>query len=67
MMIKFTSVGNAMMELWLNPSAISSVLHPTDKERDMGIGAKVYITGEDAPWLVSESVREVVNLIEGVS
>lgn len=67
MMIKLTSAGNAMMELWLNTTVISSVFQPTENERDMGIGAKVYITGEDSPWLVAESVRKVVNLIEGVS
>jgi hypothetical protein len=65
MMIKLTSAGNAMMELWLNTTAISSVFQPNEEERDIGIGAKVYITGEDLPWLVAESVREVVNLIEG--
>ena len=67
MMIKLTSAGNAMMELWLNTTVISSVFQPTENERDMGIGAKVYITGEDSPWLVAESVREVVDLIERAS
>lgn len=68
MMIKLTAAGNAKMELWLNTNAISSVFQPAENERDMGIGAKVYITGEESsPWLVAESVRKVVNLIEGVS
>lgn len=66
MMIKFTAAGNEMMELWLNTTVISSVFQPSGKEQDMGIGAKIYITGEEAPWLVAESVREVVNLIEAV-
>lgn len=67
MMIKLTAAGNEMMELWLNTSAISSVLDPSGQEQDMGIGAKIYITGEEnSPWLVRESVREVVNLIVGV-
>lgn len=68
MMIKLTAAGNEMMELWLNATAISSVFQPSGQEQDMGIGAKIYITGEEnSPWLVSESVREVVNLIAGVS
>ncbi len=67
MMIHLNSVASGGKELWLNPSAISSVLEPSDQEQDMGIGAKIYITGEDSPWLVAESVREVVSLIEGAS
>ena len=68
MMIKLSSVDvSEPLELWLNTSAISSVLQPNIQERDRGIGAKIYITGEEFPWLVAESVREVVNLIEGVS
>lgn len=67
MMIKLTAAVNEMAELWLNTTAISSVFQPSDLEQDMGIGAKIYITGEESPWLVAESVREVVNLIEGVS
>lgn len=64
MMIKLSTMDR---ELWLNTTAISSVFQPSGQEQDMGIGAKIYITGEDYPWLVDESVREVVNLIEGVS
>lgn len=66
MMIKLSTMDSDPKELWLNTSAISSVFQPDEKERDMGIGAKVYITGENLPWLVAESVREVVNLIAGV-
>lgn len=68
MMIKLSAVDvSEPLELWLNTSAISSVLQPNSKEQDRGIGAKVYITGEDSPWLVRESVREVVDLIERAS
>ena len=68
MMIKLTSAGNAMMELWLNTATISSVFQPSEDERDIGIGEKIYITGEEnTPWLVAESVREVVDLIERAS
>lgn len=67
MMIKLTTMDRDPKELWLNTSAISSVLEPSGQEQDMGIGAKIYITGEEnVPWLVRESVREVVNLIVGV-
>lgn len=66
MMIKLSTTDSNPRELWLNTSAISSVLQPSNQEQDMGIGAKIYITGEEsAPWLVAESVREVINLIEG--
>lgn len=67
MMIKLTFAGNAMMELWLNTTAISSVFQPSGQEQDMGIGSKIYVIGDESPWLVAESVREVVNLIAGVS
>lgn len=67
MMIKLSTMDSDPKALWLNTSAISSVLEPSGQEQDMGIGAKIYITGEEAsPWLVRESVRRVVNLIEGV-
>lgn len=66
MMIKLSTMDSEPLELWLNTSAISSVIQPNIRERDRGIGAKIYITGEESPWLVSESVREVVNLIAGV-
>lgn len=65
MMIKLCAMDDK--ELWLNTSAISSVLEPSGQEQDMGIGAKIYITGEDSPWLVRESVSRVIHLIEGVS
>lgn len=68
MMIKLTAAGNEMMELWLNTAAISSVFQPSGKEQDMGIGSKIYITGEEnSPWLVREPVTHVIHLIEGVS
>ena len=68
MMIKLSAVDvSEPLELWLNTSAISSVLQPNIRERDRGIGTKIYITGdENSPWLVRESVREVVDLIAGV-
>ena len=67
MMIKLSTMDKDPTELWLNTSAISSVLEPSGQEQDMGVGAKIYITGEEnSPWLVAESVREVVNLIAGV-
>lgn len=68
MMIKLSNTDINPRELWLNTSAISSVLQPTKNELDIGVGAKVYITGEESsPWLVAESVREVINLIDGAS
>lgn len=67
MMIKLSTVDvSEPLELWLNTSAISSVIQPTKNERDVGAGAKVYITGKAFPWFVAESVRKVINLIEGV-
>lgn len=67
MMIKLSTMDSDPKELWLNTSAISSVLQPSDQEQDIGIGAKVYITGEEScPWLVRESVTRVIHLIEGV-
>lgn len=67
MMIKLSAMDSDPKELWLNTSLISSVLEPSGQEQDMGIGAKIYITGEEnVPWLVRESVREVVDLIVGV-
>lgn len=66
MMIKLSAVDvSEPLELWLNTSAISSVLQPSGQEQDIGIGDKIYITGENLPWLVAESAREVVNLIGG--
>lgn len=68
MMIKLSTIDSDPQELWLQTSAISSVLQPSGQEQDIGIGAKVYITGEEkAPWLVAESAREVVDLIERAS
>lgn len=67
MMIKLTTMDSDPQELWLNTSAISSVLQPNGQEQDIGIGAKIYITGEKLPWLVRESVREVIDLIERAS
>lgn len=68
MMIKLSAVDvSEPLELWLNTSAISSVLQPNSRERDRGIGAKIYITGEESPWLVRESISRVIHLIEGVS
>lgn len=69
MMIKLSAVDiSEPLELWLNTSAISSVLQPSILDRDRGIGAKIYITGdENSPWLVRESVSRVIHLIEGVS
>lgn len=68
MMIKLSEVGSDPNEVWLNTSLISSVLEPSGQEQDMGIGAKIYIIGEeDVPWLVRESVREVIDLIERAS
>lgn len=68
MMIKLSAIDvSEPLELWLNTSAISSVIQPNIRERDRGIGAKIYITGEESPWLVSESVREVIDLIERAS
>ena len=66
-MIKLTTMDRDSKELWLNTSAISSVLEPSVLEHDMGVGAKIYITGEESPWLVRESVSRVIHLIEGVS
>lgn len=67
MMIKLTTMDRDPKELWLNTSAISSVLEPSGQEQDMGIGAKIYITGEEnSAWLVRESVSRVIHLIEGV-
>ena len=65
MMIKLCTIDDK--ELWLNTSAISSVLEPIGQEQDMGVGAKIYITGEESPWMVLESVSRVIHLIEGVS
>ena len=68
MMIKLSAMDSDPTELWLNTSLISSVLEPIGLEQDMGIGAKIYITGEEnVPWLVRESVSRVIHLIEGVS
>lgn len=67
MMIKLSTMDSDPQELWLNTSAISSVLQPNGQEQDIGIGAKIYITGEELPWLVRESVSRVIHLIEGVS
>lgn len=66
-MIKLSTMDSDPQELWLNTSAISSVLQPNGQEQDIGIGAKIYITGEELPWLVRESVSRVIHLIEGVS
>lgn len=67
MMIKLSTMDSDPKELWLNTSAISSVLQPTENERDMGIGAKIYITGEENyPWLVREPVSRVIHLVEGL-
>lgn len=68
MMIKLSTMDKDPTELWLNTSAISSVLQPSGQEQDMGVGAKIYITGEEnSPWLVRESVSRVIHLIEGFS
>lgn len=68
MMIKLSTMDSGPKELWLNTSAISSVLEPSGQEQDMGVGAKIYITGEESsPWVVRESVSRVIHLIEGVS
>ena len=68
MMIKLTTMDRDPKELWLNTSAISSVLEPSGLEQDIGIGAKIYITGEEkSSWLVRESVSRVIHLIEGFS
>lgn len=67
MMIKLSTIDSDPKELWLNTSAISSVLQPSGQEQDMGIGAKIYIIGEEnSPWAVRESVSRVIHLIEGV-
>lgn len=66
MMIKLTAVDSALRELWLNTLAISGVLQPSRSEQEVGIGAKVYITGENDPWFVQDSVSRVVQLIDGV-
>ena len=67
MMIKLTNGWDNVkdQELWLNTHTISGVLQPTEQEEKRGIGAKIYITGEESPWAVRESVREVVDLIAG--
>lgn len=68
MMIKLSTMDSDPRELWLNTSAISSVIQPSGQEQDMEIGAKIFITGEEnCPWLVRESVREVIDLIERAS
>lgn len=64
MMIKLRAIDDR--ELWLNKAAISIVLKPSAQELDMGLGAKIYLTDEDSPWFVQDSVDRVIHLIEGV-
>lgn len=59
MFIKLTNSIN-QNPLHLNAKAISSV---TTSDRMGDNGARVFITGEDAPWYVSESVEEVMDRI----
>ena len=59
MFIKLTNRMN-QNPLHLNTKAISSV---TTSDRTNDNGARVFITGEDAPWYVSESVEEVMDRI----
>lgn len=67
MMIKLSTMDVDPKELWLNTSAISSVLQPSGQEQNAGVGAKIYITGEvSPPWMARESVTRVIHLIAGV-
>lgn len=50
-------------DLYLNTKAISSVTASDRRDDD---GSRVYITGEDAPWYVSETVDEVIDRINTV-
>ena len=59
MFIKLTNSMN-QNPLWLNTKAISSVI-ASDRRNDEG--SCVFITGEDAPWYVSESVEEIMERI----
>ena len=59
MFIKLTDNMN-QNPLWLNTKAISSV---TASDRRNDEGSRVFITGEDAPWYVSELVEEIMERI----
>lgn len=62
----FIKLSNSMYqgkELYLNISAISSVTASDRRDDD---GSRVYITGEDSPWYVSETVDEVIDRINTV-
>ena len=62
MFIKLTDNMN-QNPLWLNTKAISSV---TASDRRNDEGSRVFITGEDAPWYVSESVEEIMERISPI-
>lgn len=59
MFIKLTKCVD-LQPLYLNTKAISSV---TTSDQTNDNGARVFITGEDAPWYVSESLEEVMDRI----
>ena len=57
MFIKLSNSMDQGKEIYLNVAAISSV---TASDRRNDDGSRVYITGEDAPWYVSETVAVVM-------
>ena len=63
MFIKLTNSLGGNKELFLNVSAISSV---TASDRMNDEGSRVYITGEEPPWYVSESVEEIMERISPI-
>ena len=60
MFIKLTDSVNNRKALYLNVNAISSV---TASDRRSDDGSRVYITGEEDPWYVRETVDEVIDRI----
>lgn len=60
MFIKLTNALFDRKALYLNVNAISSVAASDRRDDD---GSRVYITGEDSPWYVSETVYEVIDRI----
>lgn len=58
MFIKLTDI-NSGNPIYVNTNAISSVFITDHKEQ--GNAARVYITGDELPWYVQESVDEVMD------